>query len=93
LISLALVSENKESFYAEFTDYAASQVNDWIKENVISNLFLSQEIEHYKENWRVRGNSLEIREALRMFLKQFDQIHIWGDCLAYDWVLNASSLE
>lgn len=37
-ISIGIISEDGRTFYAEFTDYDRTQVNDWIKENVISNL-------------------------------------------------------
>lgn len=38
LISLALVSENDDIFYAEFLDYHPDSLNEWIIENVINNL-------------------------------------------------------
>lgn len=38
LISIALVSECGKSFYAEFTDFDTTQVNDWLKEYVIAHL-------------------------------------------------------
>ena len=38
LISIGLVNEYDETFYAEFTDYDESQCDDWIKENVLNNL-------------------------------------------------------
>jgi hypothetical protein len=38
LISLALVSECGAEFYAEFTDYDRSQIDDWLQDNVIANL-------------------------------------------------------
>ena len=41
LISIGLVSECGKSFYAEMADYDKSQVDDWISENVISNLINS----------------------------------------------------
>ena len=44
LISIGIVSECGKSFYAEFTDYDALQINDWLRENVISNLTLTQHI-------------------------------------------------
>lgn len=40
LISLGIVSEDGRKFYAEFLDYDPKQCDKWIKENVISNLFL-----------------------------------------------------
>lgn len=38
LISLGIVSENGDKFYAEFTDYDESKVTPWIEKNVIKNL-------------------------------------------------------
>ena len=43
LISIGIVSECGEKFYAELTDYDKSQLNDWLNENVIANLFLTDE--------------------------------------------------
>lgn len=42
LISIGLVSEDGKTFYAEFNDYDKSQVNEWIKENVIDNLLMKE---------------------------------------------------
>ena len=38
LISIGLISEDGRTFYAELNDYDTSQVNDWVRDNVISNL-------------------------------------------------------
>lgn len=40
LISLGIVSDDDKKFYAEFTDYDRSQIDDWIEDNVINNLRL-----------------------------------------------------
>lgn len=45
LISIGLISEDGKSFYAELTDYNPEQCNEWIKNNVINNLYL-QHIYH-----------------------------------------------
>lgn len=42
LISLGIVAENGKKFYAEFCDYDRNYCTDWILDNVISNLFLSE---------------------------------------------------
>jgi hypothetical protein len=88
LISIGLVAESGESFYAELDDYDEKQVNDWIRENVISKLRLEQ------RGLMARGNSSEyfgnkkqLAAYLRTWLNQFESIEIWSDCLAYDWVL------
>lgn len=38
LISIGCVSEDGRTFYAEFTDYDKSQIDDWIDTHVIQNL-------------------------------------------------------
>ena len=38
LISIGIVSEYGDKFYAEFSDYKKEQADSWIKENIISNL-------------------------------------------------------
>ena len=43
LISLGIVSEHGDKFYAEFIDYDKNQVNEWIRENVINNLKFSSQ--------------------------------------------------
>lgn len=40
LISLGIVAEDGRKFYAEFAGYDRYQCDEWIEENVISNLFL-----------------------------------------------------
>ena len=76
LISIGCVSEDNQKFYAEFNDYDQSQVDDWIKENVLSNL---------------RGPSYStnrIATELHAWLCNFDEpVEMWSDCLSYDWVL------
>lgn len=56
LISLGIVSETGDKFYAEFTDYDKTKVTPWIEENVIKNLAAKREIkpiDHsmYEESW------------------------------------------
>jgi hypothetical protein len=40
-----------------------------------------------KNSIQMRGNTVEITIALTEWLEQFDQLEIWGDYPAYDWVL------
>jgi len=91
LISLGLITEFGQTFYAEFNDYNTSQVDAWIRINVISNLkyndrddFIIDDINNYV----IKGSSIDIQEHLYKWLKQFNtKIEMWSDCLAYDWVL------
>jgi hypothetical protein len=89
LISLALVAESGEEFYAEFTDYDRSQLNDWLKENVIAKLRIThdQPFEKSGKGVYLKGDRIEIKEALQQWFNQFEGVEIWADVLAYDWVL------
>ena len=96
LISLGMVTEHDERFYAEFTDYDKSDVDEWTNENVIKNLWC-------KRSERVEGNAKNITttfsdypyvgdtEHLKHFVKKYlsmpATIQIWGDYSTYDWML------
>lgn len=88
-ISIGLVSDCGKTFYAEFTDYDRSQVDDWLKENVISKLSLQNDgyVGPY-ESMNVRGDKELVQTKLRDWLNQFGEtVEMYSDCLAYDWVL------
>lgn len=81
LISIGCVAETGETFYAEHSNYDRSQVDDWIRQHVLSGLtgpYYSQK---------------ELATRLRAWLYSLSdrsgeqRIEMWGDCLAYDWVL------
>lgn len=79
LLSIGIVDENGREFYRELDDYDQSQLNDWLRENVIGN---------FKNEGSVNMGML--REDLKEWLKAYDygeKIEMWSDCLAYDWVL------
>jgi len=89
LISLALVDENGEWFYAEFTDYDASRLTSWHQEHVIAHLLLSGEKEPSQlaqSGQTLLGDQPTIATALKEWLGRYDQIEIWTDAAAYDWV-------
>ena len=92
LISIGLISEGNNTFYAEFTDYDKSQVDDWILKNVIENLQLDHfevEVDYDPSSKAVKmkGDTKAVVQALKHWLSSFEKIEMWSDCLAYDWVL------
>lgn len=88
LISIGLVAETGQTFYAELVDYDKSQINQWLQENVIDKLVLSEyDNAAYLTEWRLKGNEIDLIDALRIWLKQFEEVEMWSDCLSYDWVL------
>ncbi len=91
LISLALVAESGEEFYAEFSDYDKSVSNEFLDKFVFSKLNTivkpSEDFDGNEKLIFVKGNTEEILPLLSTWLNQFDLIEIWADVLAYDWVL------
>lgn len=94
LISIGLVAENGLEFYAEFTDYDATQCDEWINKNVLKHTrWLSNEppkepiCENINKSTNICANKTVIKEKLSEWLQQFSMIEIWADCYAYDWIL------
>ena len=90
LISIGLVSECGKTFYAELFDYDKSQVDDWIKSNVLNNLLNQNMLRNSLDGTdivRCFCDRLTLREYLKNWLSKFDSVEMWSDCLSYDWVL------
>lgn len=100
LISIGIVSEYGDKFYAEFSDYKKEQVDSWIKENVVDNLkynnsdrFLSISCLGGKYICNVKGSVDEIKHQLINWIlniyrnHDFKKLEFWSDCLSWDWVL------
>jgi hypothetical protein len=51
LISIGLVSDSGECFYAEFIDFDRSKVEAWVQQNVVDNLLLSSKIVDPYKGW------------------------------------------
>ena len=85
LISIGCVSEDNRTFYAEFNDYDETQVDDWLKENVIANLKFGPPPKGQEEHYtaaRVKNNisndiydgfSVELRGDTKTIRKELDQ--------------------
>lgn len=102
LLSIALVDEEGRTFYAEISDYDFTQMDEWLLNNVMNNMIFSVNhfsAERFTDNRnmtrsmyssysvQMRGPFKEVSDKLTQWLKQYDNIEIWSDCLAYDWVL------
>jgi hypothetical protein len=96
LISIGMVDENNNTFYAELGDYDYLQINDWLRENVIENLRFHGDPDS-KKGWcntsfqkkiaESYGNKEHVADAVYEWLAAYDHVEMWSDCLAYDWVL------
>ena len=93
LISLGIVAEDGRKFYAEFTDYSREQCDDWIKENVIDNLYLdgmgdgASSTDENQPCILVRGNKEYVKNELSDWLSRFDAVEFVSDVCHYDFVL------
>ena len=91
LISLGIIAEDDSTFYAEFTDYDKSQIDEWLQKNVIDNLIFNEFDNYISKNnihhIEIKNSTDMIRKSLDSWLNKFETIEIWSDCLSYDWVL------
>jgi hypothetical protein len=89
LISIGLITETGEGFYAEFNDYDKHQINGWLQDNVIDNLILKDDMLTTNDNQTiyVKGDTNFIKNHLEKWLSKFDNIEMWGDVISYDWIL------
>lgn len=96
LISIGIVSLYGDVFYAEFTDYDNSMVDEWIEENVIKHRFLKSDIIIDKYHQCIRGSKKYISEKLLNWLNdiytnainaEFDNIQFISDVSHYDFML------
>ena len=76
LISIGMVAEDGRELYCELNDYDKSQVDDWIKDNVIGNLYNTNPID-----------TKQLQKTIEGFIEPYSEVEIWSDCLSYDWVL------
>lgn len=95
LISIGLVTENEQRFYAEVSNYNDSQVDDWIKKNVIANLSLIAQSRSSIENivkeesytYVYTGNMTTLANELSEWFGKFDTVELVSDVCHYDMVL------
>ena len=91
LISIGLIAENGREFYAEFCDYDNKQVDEWLQENVINNLKFKNCENFINSNnidfITMKGTKHDVGMALSDWFAGFNNVEMWTDCGAYDWVL------
>jgi len=99
LISIALTTEDGRSFYAEFTDFDKTQVDDFISQSVLANTqwlvdwqSVSPEVIEPKVNYAdgafsCVGPTQFVRDQLLQWIEPLGEIQVWADHVSYDWVL------
>ena len=100
LISIGMYSPLSGAYlYAEFNDFDDSDLDDWLKEHVIGNLWWNdqQEYSHIHELWNygekghkcpmIKGDSASIKSHILEWLKQESVIYHDRKIQFYDWML------
>lgn len=93
LISIGIISESGEKFYAENSDYKESQCDDWIRENVLKHTILggneklAERLGTDGHTTVVLGSKADICYELKEWLKQFGSVQFVSDVSHYDMVL------
>lgn len=82
LISIGMVAENDQRFYAESWDYDKSQIDDWLQKNVINNLLLNDENGVVPDSLRnvdyVSGDFHYIANAIKAWFNRLEH-SVYGD--------------
>jgi hypothetical protein len=98
LISLCFISENGDSFYAEFTDYDKSQVDEWIQANIIYKLLYNSKRHFSEKDYDTKFKKWVFKDEKNVVLKHLKEwfnlighedvrYKFWGDFPVYDWIL------
>lgn len=97
LVSLGIVSENGDTFYAESRNFDPSTASEWVKENVIEQLHWFNryknsfcDIKHMPEGQKsvaAFGFKNEIVTAVRQFIGSDKNPQFYAYFASYDWVL------
>ena len=86
LISLGIVSEDGDIFYAEFSDYSKTGLSSWMIDNVINNLLYSPgDSDLNVPDYFYYGARKFIKEKLLEWLEKFDEVEFVSDVCHYDF--------
>lgn len=81
-ISVGMVAEDGQEFYAVFSNFRRVEVSKFVQKEVLPNLYC-QNVNGpniIKPTWTVA-------KEISHWLAQYDTVEFWGDAPAYDWVL------
>jgi hypothetical protein len=95
LLSIGIVAEDAREFYAESADVNLSRANEWVKENVLPQLWSLQPDKRAPNVWSRDGGAggllsrKSIAYAVRAFCdpEQHGKPEFWGYYADYDWVV------
>jgi len=94
LISVALVCEDGNEYYAELTDYDENQISPFLQKEVIGKLFI-KDFDLYTDynpealTVQVKGNIDLVKQTLTDWLHRYKEegVEIWVESPTYVWTL------
>lgn len=93
-ISIGLVCEDGNKYYAEFTDFDKYQIDTFLRQEVLSKRTLEEydfdtDYKPDSDMVLVKGDVEIVYQTLMAWLHRYEEdgVEMWGDLLAYDWVL------
>jgi len=91
LISIGIVDQDGREFYAESNEINLDKANDWVKQNVIPNLWYLNNKDKEEYPVKVRdGSGLWSRKRIKNKILEFigtPKPEFWGYYADYDWVV------
>lgn len=83
-ISMGLVAEDGQEFYAVFPNFRRIECSSWVKDHVLPHI--------YCQDLQVNGPYIikppwTVARVLLAWLEQWEEVELWGDVPAFDWVL------
>ena len=94
LISIGLVTSRNNKFYAEINDFNNSNLDKWIKDNIISKLLYNDTDKTFivkDNNISMKDSKINVSRKLNEWLKQVcpenENIQFVSDVSSYDFVL------
>ena len=65
LISIGMIAEDGRELYCELNDYDKTQIDNWLKENVIANLYNTNPINPAYRDWETDRKSTRLNSSHR----------------------------
>lgn len=95
LISIGMITENSDVFYAEITDYDRNKCSEFVKSTVLPNLYFGtrnrvDNLHAYRLYDMVpgicSGTKVEVRDKITDWLSKYNNIQLVSDCCHFDMV-------
>lgn len=89
LISIYLITDDGDTFYAEFNDYDIERCSKFVKRGILNNLTFPNDVEtvHIINDYKLKSDKLQIQRILKIWLEKYkdSDITFEGDKTGFGW--------